>query len=420
MKRISILLLVIVTALVSCKKVPEVNKEYVDVERDLITVGTTTATIQCDYKYIATLKKAYLYYGEGEDATDMTSAEMRVVQNTLYVDLEGLRENAIYSYYYEFYNGFNSMRTEAKTFKTENSPGGGGGNGHEGALSGLFSVAPDRWVRFSKGNLQYQASTNTWRFAENQWDYVGSTDNVFFGEPSGTVPGSSNHLSSSDYSGWIDLFGWGTSGYHDPNDPYNIYYQPWSNVIADSINANYNTWGFGPSTNMPSPHLTGSSANYDWGVYNPIINGGNQANIWRTLSCQEWDYVAERRSTTSNMRYAKAQVNGINGVILFPDNWSAALISVNSANDPEAHYDSNVILPEQWDFFEQNGAAFLPAAGCGPALGEFNENGRYWQTEGTSSFSVNDFQIQNTSLSAYNSNPRYCRFSVRLVQDDNP
>lgn len=42
-----------------------------------------------------------------------------------------------------------------------------------GAINGLFSVSATQQVYFSQGNLQYQASTNTWRFAENQWDYVG-------------------------------------------------------------------------------------------------------------------------------------------------------------------------------------------------------------------------------------------------------
>ena len=119
MKKISIAIMVLVVALASCKKTPEVNLKYVDVERDLITVGTTTATVQCDYDYIATLKKAYFYYGEGTNEADMNKAEMRVVQNTLYVDLTGLRANATYSYFYEFHNGFNSMRTALKTFKTE-------------------------------------------------------------------------------------------------------------------------------------------------------------------------------------------------------------------------------------------------------------------------------------------------------------
>lgn len=122
MKKISILLLVLVAALASCKKTPEVNLKYVDIERDLVTVGSTTANIQCDYDYITTLKKAFIYYGVGEDEENMTSAEMRVVQASLYVELTGLSENTTYGYYYEFVNGFNSMRSEVKTFKTESMP----------------------------------------------------------------------------------------------------------------------------------------------------------------------------------------------------------------------------------------------------------------------------------------------------------
>ena len=64
----------------------------------------------------------------------------------------------------------------------------------DGALPGLFSVSATQRVYFSQGNLQYQASTDTWRFAEHQYDYVGSD----------------NRSISSTYSGWIDLFGWGT------------------------------------------------------------------------------------------------------------------------------------------------------------------------------------------------------------------
>ena len=119
------MILLLVVALASCKKTPEVNLKYVDVERDLVTVGTTTANIQCDYAYIATLKKAYLYYGESENEDAFTSAEMRVVQNTLYVELTGLKANTTYCYYYEFHNGFNSMRTALKNFKTEVGNGGG-------------------------------------------------------------------------------------------------------------------------------------------------------------------------------------------------------------------------------------------------------------------------------------------------------
>ena len=74
-----------------------------------------------------------------------------------------------------------------------------------GSINGLFSVSADKQVYFSQGNLQYQASTNTWRFAERQIDYVGlnSNGNVYEGGVQ-----CDNALMSSTYSGWIDLFGW--------------------------------------------------------------------------------------------------------------------------------------------------------------------------------------------------------------------
>ena len=43
-----------------------------------------------------------------------------------------------------------------------------------GAINGKFTInAEDNQIYFSKGNLRYQASTGTWRFAESQWNYVG-------------------------------------------------------------------------------------------------------------------------------------------------------------------------------------------------------------------------------------------------------
>ena len=83
----------------------------------------------------------------------------------------------------------------------ENEGGGNGGNNQptEGCLTGLFSVGNGKTVRFSQGNLQYQASTDTWRFAEHQYDCIGST----------------NTNVSLFYQGWVDLFGFGTSGYND-------------------------------------------------------------------------------------------------------------------------------------------------------------------------------------------------------------
>ena len=251
----------------------------------------------------------------------------------------------------------------------------------QGAIIGLFSVSDTRKVYFSQGNLQYQASSNTWRFAENQWDYVG-THTPENNEPiGGTVVGSDNHNISSTYSGWIDLFGWGTSSYHDSNDPYNVNYQPWSTSWS-TVDEYYNYYGYGPSTNMSSPNLTGSSANYDWGIYNPITNGGNTSNQWRTLTQSEWSYVFFDRATISGIRYAKAKVNNVNGIILLPDNWSNSIYSLSDTNTEDASFNSNILTISEWNIIEDAGAVFLPAAGARSETWIYSVGsvGFYWST----------------------------------------
>ena len=56
---------------------------------------------------------------------------------------------------------------------------------------GLFSVGPQRQVRFSPGNLQYQPTTHLWRFAPQQ----------------NQVQGWEPYFANGRYKGWIDLFG---------------------------------------------------------------------------------------------------------------------------------------------------------------------------------------------------------------------
>jgi hypothetical protein len=73
---------------------------------------------------------------------------------------------------------------------------------------GEFSVSSNKKVTFSPGNLQYTQSTNTWSFAENQYDYIG-TDNVTGGSVSSNQYGDSKY--GTDLADKVDLFGWSTS-----------------------------------------------------------------------------------------------------------------------------------------------------------------------------------------------------------------
>ena len=238
-------------------------------------------------------------------------------------------------------------------------------NAPTGAIDGLFSVSDTKTVYFSQGNLQYNASTDFWRFAENQYNYL------------------SNYY---PYYDWIDLFGWGTG-----NNPSN----------SSTNNGNYNIFS-------------------DWGN-NPIINGGNTPNQWRTLTQTEWDYVFNTRATTSGIRYAKAKVNDVNGVILLPDDWSSSIYSFNNTNNSSANYSSNVISAAQWFGLEHEGAVFLPAAGGRSGTNPYNVGtlGYYWSSTYDSNNNNNAYFVlfNNVSLTTDYSDYRCRGRSVRLVRD---
>lgn len=278
----------------------------------------------------------------------------------------------------------------------------------EGAINGLFTInAIGNQVYFSKGNLQYQANTNTWRFAEHQWNYVGGTSSD--GYDYGNVGGSSNNNISSTYSGWIDLFGWGTSGYNHGAECY----QPWS--ISSSYN-HYYAYGF---FNFNLNDETGKA---DWG-FNPISNGGDQENLWRTLTKDEWEYVLDTRSTTSGIRFAKAKVNGVKGIILLPDNWDSSIYGLIYANDAGTTYNNTISGTEWTEFFELNGAIFLPAAGNrnGTSIGSPNSFGYYWSASYQIDYNFFSYCICFSDVYNYTSflsySNRYKGFSVRLVCD---
>ena len=249
----------------------------------------------------------------------------------------------------------------------------------DGAGNGIFSVSANKKVMFSKGNLQYQASTNTWRFAEHQWDMIGEA----------------NRNISSSYSGWIDLFGWGTSGYNGKN--------PWMTSITD--------------TDYGNGERDIAGTNYDWGVNNTISNGGGYS--WRTLTSDEWVYVFDTRSTSSGIRYAKATVNGVNGVILLPDNWSSSNYSLSSTNQSGASFGSNRISQSDWvSKFEAHGAVFLPAAGArnGTGVGGVGSYGDYWSASYHDSNRARSVDFSGGYLNPDNWDDRYYGRSVRLVR----
>ena len=191
------------------------------------------------------------------------------------------------------------------------------------------------------------------------------------------------------------------------------YYRPW-----DYDNSDGTLYG-PPSSNS----LAGSYVNSDWGYYNPISNGGNQSHKWRTLTRQEWHYILFTRNTPSNIHFAKAVVNEVNGVILLPDCWSTSFFVLNDPDVRNVSFSCNVISSNQWYTMENYGAVFLPAAGSRMAssLSNILLGGDYSSASFSNSDSGSAFGLGFSGLNIDTGNcKRYYGISVRLVQDVNP
>jgi len=250
----------------------------------------------------------------------------------------------------------------------------------DGILPGAFSVGENTQIHFSQGNLQYQASTQTWRFAENQYDTIGAL----------------NANISPTYEGWIDLFGWGTG-----NNP----------TISST---DYNDY----------------SSFTDWGV-NAISNGGNETNQWRTLTKDEWVYLFYTRTNAASL-FGLGSVNGINGTIILPDNWSTPQgVSFTPSTSKgltdqgtfyadinDDHFDDNTYTAEQWSEMEQSGAVFLSTAGYRIGLDMYNVGlrGGCWSATPNNESEAYFMYFGVDGLNPESFTNRYRGRSVRLVR----
>lgn len=251
---------------------------------------------------------------------------------------------------------------------------------------GTFSVSADKQVTFSKGNLQYTQSTNTWSFAENQYDYIG-TDNVTGGSVS-SDPTDGDRRYGDALADKVDLFGWSTSATN-----------------------------FGVSASQSSSDYSGSFV--DWGT-NQI--GADAPNTWRTLTKDEWNYLLHTRTNASVLK-GVAQVNGVNGLIFLPDTWVCPegitfKSGFHSEYSVEAYGQYQTFSADQWSKLESAGAVFLPAAGVryGSGADYVQYCGFYWSATEYDSSRANYLYFGSGEANMYSHN-RYDGQSVRLVKD---
>lgn len=245
-------------------------------------------------------------------------------------------------------------------------------------LAGAFSVSADKQVRFSRGNLQYTQSTQTWSFAEHQYDMIGDAN-----------------VNGSGLADITDLFGW--SG---------------STATAK--------WGIG--TSQSNSDYSGDFV--DWGK-----NIGD-GNTWYTLTNDEWYYLRWNRANANDLvGVARIALNAdsteyANGLILLPDTWTCpAGVTFKSGfsdtSSVQAYADYQTLTLADWQKLEAAGAVFLPASGgrYGSGVGGVQYDGSYWYATPSDSDLACGFYfgsyVASTSLNWY----RLYGHSVRLVQD---
>lgn len=244
----------------------------------------------------------------------------------------------------------------------------------------VFSVSATQKVTFSPGNLQYHPKNKEWRFALNQLSYIGET-----------------HGDILNYDGWIDLFGWsGSTG----------------------------SAKFGVSSSQNKNDYAGEFV--DWGK-NQI--GSDAPDTWRTLTNKEWKYLLTER-TNANALKGVACVNGINGLIVLPDEWECpdgitfkSGLSTITPVDENTYGEHQPINANQWAEMEQAGALFLPAAGAYVKLTAASPDIVYQSDFGqycSSSVGVDDFvygMYYHPGTLFFYQMYRQERNAVRLVKD---
>ena len=200
---------------------------------------------------------------------------------------------------------------------------------------------------FSRGNLQYQQSTDTWRCAPNQYEWKGM---------------SNLQMGNSEYEGWVDLFCW-------------------------SLGAENN---YGATSNYQTATYFNKTF-VDWGTL-----FASDEKEWSTLSRDEFYYLLNSRPDANN-KWGVAMIGDTLGMVLLPDVWVTEapagipfVAGNNSLPTTELWRDEDCIqdlapeeieakgyqyrlkkenLPankftlEQWEELETAGAVFLPFAG---------------------------------------------------------
>ena len=285
----------------------------------LVTTETDPSwTAECDSAWITIKPKS----GKGDSKINVTVAKNpRTTARSAAIAIRG-KSSSIFTYVMQAANDKDESGSGSGSGGNSGNGGsgdnGGSGNGGNGSTkeAPVFNLGHMKVV-FAPGNLQYNPAKNEWRFAEHQYDMIGAD----------------NSKISQTYNGYIDLFGWGTSGYNSC--------MPYLTTTDDSK--------YGSDAAF---HFSSEYARYDWGIYNSskITNNPDASYCWQTLSHSEW------KTLFNTYRHTLATVCGVQGVLIYP-----AGVEVDENEISYDDYLHKVVKDEK--YLTDNGLIFLPAAG---------------------------------------------------------
>jgi len=239
-------------------------------------------------------------------------------------------------------------------------------------LAGEFSVSATKKVKFTKGNLWCNTTTNpvTWAFETNQYDSPVGTDYTSDGTESGT---------------WL---GTHVGHFH------------WTKDVANSYTKDYT---YESISNDDHFFADGSDA-----AHNLSVAGTEGLYV---LTQSEWNYLfnpSDNENVRKGLTKKGITVAGkTNCLIIAPDGYTGTIASSYSA--------------AEWTTAEADGLVCLPAAGSNEGSGvpvDGGSLGRYYASD----FRIRNYQVgayyfsfNSEDLSSSNAEP-YMAFAIRLVQ----
>lgn len=294
------------------------------------------------------------------------------------------------------------------------------------------------------------ATADEWKFGD-YLQYIG-------GDPT-----QGNYLLSTHQATcvgtWVDLFRWqGASASRKLHGLFTASHSSYYPGVSKYDDASSDLKAFYDSRNSEFYGTSATEALYS-GCWNTdkdtypddaitISNGGSYK--WRLLTHDEWVYLLNTRPTQTlnavpNARYAPVKIEGINGLLIFPDNVSAVWNDATKGtlgNYPvkESINGSSCTWASASSYTHANlvalagaGFVFLPAAGFSYGSGGNspvncdNTFGYYWSSTGAAKVSASTttngavsayyFEFKNTSIDLDAIYLRSCGRSVRLVRE---